>query len=88
MNNQRLSGEVWGGDTYAWSSLSVPVSYGSQGGTGRDGEDNGGKGGGRVWIKAMNELKINGTVLADGGDGGVLGGGGSGGSIYIKALKM
>ncbi|XXG64223.1 hypothetical protein AAC387_Pa05g2227 [Persea americana] len=88
MNDQRLSGEVWGGDTYAWSSLSVPVSYGSKGGTVSDGEDNGGKGGGRVWIEAMNELEINGTVLADGGDGGVLGGGGSGGSIYIKALKM
>ncbi|KAK4388783.1 hypothetical protein Sango_2215300 [Sesamum angolense] len=33
-------------------------------------------------------LEVNGSVLADGGDGGVKGGGGSGGSIYIKAYKM
>lgn len=83
-----MSGKGWGGDTYSWSSLSVPVSYGSKGGTASSEEDHGGKGGGRVWLKAMNELEVNGAVLADGGDGGLLGGGGSGGSVYIKALKM
>ncbi|MBA0777727.1 hypothetical protein Gotri_005708 [Gossypium trilobum] len=33
-------------------------------------------------------LEVNGSLLADGGDGGTKGGGGSGGSIYIKSHKI
>ncbi|KAH7294748.1 hypothetical protein KP509_27G016400 [Ceratopteris richardii] len=76
--------DAWGGDVYAWSSLSAPWNYGSQGGTTSREEELGGGGGGRVYI-ATTWLHLNGTVLADGGYAGVNGGGGSGGSIRIQA---
>ena len=79
--------DSWGGDTYAWSALKTPNSYGSKGGSTTVEKDYGGGGGGVVWLFA-NEIVLNGTVLADGGDGGTKGGGGSGGSIYLKATKM
>lgn len=80
--------DVWGGDAYSWSSLTQPWSYGSRGGTTSREEELGGGGGGRVSINVTDVLEVNGTVCADGGDGGLKGGGGSGGSIYLQALKM
>lgn len=82
--------DVWGGDAYSWSSLMLPWSYGSKGGTTVEGEDHGGGGGGRVWLTArdLGGIEVSGTVLADGGNAGLKGGGGSGGSIYIKAHTM
>ncbi|XAR67080.1 hypothetical protein NMG60_11013510 [Bertholletia excelsa] len=88
MDNTKLPEDVWGGDAYSWSSLHEPWSYGSKGGTTNREEDYGGKGGGRIWFDIRSEIEIHGTLLADGGDGGVKGGGGSGGSIYIKSYKM
>ncbi|XP_051137270.1 uncharacterized protein LOC127255657 isoform X2 [Andrographis paniculata] len=88
MNKTKLPEDVWGGDTYSWSSLSLPWSYGSRGGTTSKEIDYGGGGGGRVMFIISNLLEVNGTVLADGGDGGAKGGGGSGGSIYIEAHRM
>ncbi|KAL6608326.1 hypothetical protein ACP70R_041389 [Stipagrostis hirtigluma subsp. patula] len=79
--------DSWGGDTYAWSELKTPSSYGSKGGSTTVEKDYGGGGGGVVWLFA-EEIVMNGTVLADGGDGGTKGGGGSGGSIYLKAATM
>ncbi|KAL6897842.1 hypothetical protein ACP4OV_006801 [Aristida adscensionis] len=79
--------DSWGGDTYAWADLKTPGSYGSRGGSTTVEKDYGGGGGGVVWLFANNIL-MNGTVLADGGDGGTKGGGGSGGSIYVKAATM
>ncbi|WVZ96825.1 hypothetical protein U9M48_042413 [Paspalum notatum var. saurae] len=79
--------DSWGGDTYAWSALKAPNSYGSRGGSTSSEKDYGGGGGGVVWLFA-GEIVMNGTVLADGGDGGTKGGGGSGGSIYLKAATM
>ncbi|OEL17997.1 hypothetical protein BAE44_0020981 [Dichanthelium oligosanthes] len=79
--------DSWGGDTYAWSALKTPNSYGSKGGSTTVEKDYGGGGGGVVWLFAK-EIVLNGTVLADGGDGGTKGGGGSGGSIYLKASTM
>ncbi|TVU17139.1 hypothetical protein EJB05_33155 [Eragrostis curvula] len=79
--------DSWGGDFYAWGELKTPNSYGSKGGSTSTEKDYGGGGGGVVWLFAK-EIVMNGTVLADGGDGGTKGGGGSGGSIYLKAATM
>ncbi|GJM94810.1 hypothetical protein PR202_ga11489 [Eleusine coracana subsp. coracana] len=79
--------DSWGGDFYAWAELKTPNSYGSKGGSTSAEKDYGGGGGGVVWLFAK-EIVMNGTVLADGGDGGSKGGGGSGGSIYLKAATM
>lgn len=80
--------DSWGGDTYAWSTLMLPSSYGSKGGSTSLEEDFGGAGGGRVWLEIEEVLDVNGTISADGGEGGLKGGGGSGGSIFISAAKM
>lgn len=78
----------WGGDVYAWSTLSEPWSYGSKGG-GRSAQGQfGGNGGGRVKLIVKDVIYLNGSVSTDGGDGGEKGGGGSGGSIIIKTLKL
>ncbi|KAK6161920.1 hypothetical protein DH2020_001761 [Rehmannia glutinosa] len=87
-DESKLPEDVWGGDAYSWSSLGKPWSYGSRGGTTSKEVDYGGGGGGRVMLVVSKLLEVNGSVLADGGDGGAKGGGGSGGSIYIKAYKM
>ncbi|XP_074286969.1 uncharacterized protein LOC141612149 isoform X2 [Silene latifolia] len=87
-NDSKLPDDVWGGDTYSWSSLDKPSSYGSRGGTTSKEVDYGGGGGGWVKIEVPGILLVNGSVLADGGDGGNKGGGGSGGSVHIIAHKM
>ncbi|XVF52441.1 hypothetical protein PTKIN_Ptkin05aG0018300 [Pterospermum kingtungense] len=88
-NNQT---SFWGGDVYAWSTLSEPWSYGSKGGSKGNDTSNrrqfGGKGGGRIKLIVKDMLYLNGSVMAEGGDGGLKGGGGSGGSIYIRAVKL
>ncbi|KAL3650773.1 hypothetical protein CASFOL_007176 [Castilleja foliolosa] len=87
-DKSKLPEDVWGGDAYSWSTLGNPWSYGSKGGTTSKEFDYGGGGGGRVMFLVSRLLEVNGSILADGGDGGARGGGGSGGSIYIKAHKM
>uniref|UniRef100_A0A0E0DMX4 DUF8003 domain-containing protein n=1 Tax=Oryza meridionalis TaxID=40149 RepID=A0A0E0DMX4_9ORYZ len=79
--------DSWGGDMYAWAELKTPNSYGSKGGSTSVEKDYGGGGGGVVWLFAK-DIMMNGTILANGGDGGTKGGGGSGGSIYLKAKTM
>ncbi|KAF8364605.1 hypothetical protein HHK36_033425 [Tetracentron sinense] len=78
----------WGGDVYAWSTLSEPWGYGSQGGSTSAEKHFGGKGGGRVMLKVKDVLYLNGSVTAEGGEGGLKGGGGSGGSIIVNAIKL
>ncbi|XP_024986062.1 uncharacterized protein LOC112521435 [Cynara cardunculus var. scolymus] len=78
----------WGGDVYAWSTLPYPWSYGSKGGGTSDEHKYGGNGGGRVKLIVKDLLYMNGSLLAEGGDGGLNGGGGSGGSVVIHALKL
>ncbi|KAE8651460.1 hypothetical protein Csa_001417 [Cucumis sativus] len=78
----------WGGDVYAWSTLSEPWSYGSKGGGISDEKPYGGLGGGRVKLIIVGVLYLNGSILAEGGDGGSRGGGGSGGSIFVHAVKL
>ncbi|PWA66981.1 hypothetical protein CTI12_AA322140 [Artemisia annua] len=78
----------WGGDVYAWSTLPYPWSYGSKGGGTSDEHKLGGNGGGRVKLIVNDLLYMNGSLLAEGGYGGLNGGGGSGGSIVIHALKL
>nr|GME14715.1 uncharacterized protein LOC109179865 [Ipomoea batatas] len=87
-DTKKLQEDVWGGDAYGWSTMQVPFSYGSKGGTSSRDVDYGGGGGGRLMLLVDRFLEVNGYLLADGGDGGTKGGGGSGGSIYIKAYKM
>lgn len=88
MNDSKRPEDVWGGDAYSWSTLSTPWSYGSKGGTTSKGMDYGGGGGGRVKLDLKGYLVVDGSILADGGEGGNKGGGGSGGSIHIMAYKM
>ncbi|XP_034218009.1 uncharacterized protein LOC117629574 isoform X3 [Prunus dulcis] len=88
VDETKLPEDVWGGDAYSWSTLQGPRSFGSRGGSTSREVDYGGLGGGRVWLEIKKFLVVNGSVLAEGGDGGTKGGGGSGGSIYIKARKM
>ncbi|CAL9044534.1 unnamed protein product [Musa banksii] len=78
----------WGGDVYAWSTLSKPWSYGSKGGSTSAEKRYGGDGGGRIELKVSDTLQLDGFVTAEGGMGGLEGGGGSGGSIIIHALKL
>ncbi|XP_027360081.1 uncharacterized protein LOC113868583 [Abrus precatorius] len=78
----------WGGDVYAWSTLSEPWSYGSKGGGKSTEKQHGGNGGGRVKLLVKDTLYVNGSVNAEGGDGGSDGGGGSGGSILVHAKKL
>ncbi|XP_025012285.2 uncharacterized protein LOC8265115 isoform X1 [Ricinus communis] len=87
-DNTKLPDDVWGGDAYSWSDLHKPWSYGSKGGTTSKEEDYGGDGGGRIGFDVTSSIEVGGTLLADGGDGGIKGGGGSGGSIHIKAHRM
>ncbi|KAE8705874.1 putative zinc protease PqqL-like [Hibiscus syriacus] len=87
-DNMKLPDDVWGGDAYSWSSLDKPWSYGSKGGTTSKDKDYGGEGGGRIRLEMEETIEVGGSMLANGGDGGVKGGGGSGGSIYIKAHRM
>ncbi|KAF6139924.1 hypothetical protein GIB67_033306, partial [Kingdonia uniflora] len=84
----KIQDDVWGGDTYSWSSLTEPDCYGSKGGSSSREKDYGGGGGGRIWMTVKEFVEVNGTLLAEGGDGGLKGGGGSGGSVYIKAPRM
>ncbi|KAJ6714886.1 EPHRIN TYPE-B RECEPTOR [Salix viminalis] len=78
----------WGGDVYAWSTLAEPWSYGSKGGGTSSLNKFGGNGGGRVKLQVKDILYLNGSVTAEGGDGGLNGGGGSGGSIFMHAVKL
>ncbi|KAG8634220.1 uncharacterized protein LOC110604465 isoform X1 [Manihot esculenta] len=78
----------WGGDVYAWSTLAEPWSYGSKGGGSSLDNKFGGNGGGRVKLQVRELLYLNGSVTAEGGDGGLNRGGGSGGSIFIHAVKL
>ncbi|CAI9095531.1 OLC1v1031512C1 [Oldenlandia corymbosa var. corymbosa] len=78
----------WGGDVYCWTNLPNPWCYGSKGGGTSDRHKFGGNGGGRILLNITDVLSINGSVTAEGGEGGLEGGGGSGGSIVVYAKKL
>ncbi|XP_074269772.1 uncharacterized protein LOC141592825 [Silene latifolia] len=80
--------DAWGGDVYSWSTLSEPDSYGSKGSGKSSQRPFGGNGGGHIKLMVVDELNLNGSITAEGGDGGTSGGGGSGGSIHIFAHKL
>ena len=80
--------DTWGGDVYAWSTLTKFQSYGRRGGTtSREGEFGGGRGE-CLNIIVKRILNVNGFISADGGYGGFMGGGGSGGSIIHHVPKL
>ena len=79
-----------GGGTY--DSLTVPAELGSGGGTATYfSAVGGGRGGGLVRLNVAGTLTLDGSVMANGGNGGYsnwtgnASGGGSGGSIYLTA---
>ncbi len=90
----------YGGDGYGWDSVgspygsySWPTDFGSGGGNAQGAK--GGYGGGMIFLNVTNIFIINGTLSANGGNGGTEGdspkqgaGGGSGGSILIVVNKM
>ncbi|KAG6496113.1 hypothetical protein ZIOFF_043961 [Zingiber officinale] len=78
----------WGGDVYAWSTLFRPRSYGSKGGSISAENQYGGDGGGCILFNINDTLQLDGSVTAEGGQGGLKGGGGSGGSIIVHAFKL
>lgn len=84
----RSNNTLWGGDVYSWSTLSDPWSFGSKGGSASADKQYGGDGGGRIMLKVINTLNIDGFILAEGGEGGLKGGGGSGGSIQVIGLNL
>lgn len=65
-----------GGQAYT----SLPA-FGSGGG--RGGSSPGGSGGGAIQLNVTGTLTVNGSILADGGDGQLDGGAGSGGSVWM-----
>jgi len=68
-----------------YGNFAAPLDLGSGGGGITAG--NGGPGGGAVIINVSNALMVSGSILADGGSGGLYGSG-SGGSIYITAGSL
>ena len=60
--------------------LFEPFEHGCHGGGG----DNGGRGGGIVWLTVYDRLQVDGQVSSNGAPGTATGGGGSGGSILIR----
>ncbi|MCG2680920.1 MAG: hypothetical protein L6455_13305, partial [Kiritimatiellae bacterium] len=76
-----------GGNTYG--SFSAPVDAGSGGGWGSQTYYLGGAGGGAIRIDASGTITNNGTISANGGNGGgTWAGGGSGGGIYLTCKTL
>ncbi|MDD4382196.1 MAG: carboxypeptidase-like regulatory domain-containing protein [Candidatus Dojkabacteria bacterium] len=69
-----------------YQTLRYPTDLGSGGGRGcsyPNVTQNGGNGGGNVYISSSGSLEISGNISADATAGGTSSGGGSGGSIYL-----
>lgn len=82
-----------GGSATIYGSASAPVTFGSgAGGSSWSTGGRGGNGGGRLKLNARNSVRVDGDILALGGDGDVGvgrgGGGGSGGSIWVNANTL
>ncbi|MFZ2777675.1 MAG: fibronectin type III domain-containing protein, partial [Candidatus Moraniibacteriota bacterium] len=87
-----------GGRTYVYSggttygSATAPIDLGSGGGALSSFSLLGGAGGGALKIVAAGEVILNGSILANGIDGGnngsYSGGGGSGGSVWLQAGNL
>lgn len=69
-----------------YGSTNAPLDPGSTGGWGH-GAGSAGDGGGAIRIIA-DKLTVNGTITANGNNGGQYGGGGSGGGIYITCNQF
>ena len=80
-------GDTAGGKAYG--SIAEPANLGSGGGNATSANLKGGAGGGAAYLAIAGTLTVNGTLSADGLNGGTnsgyYGGGGSGGSIRIVA---
>lgn len=69
-----------GGATYG--ATNAPIDPGSGGGGTWD--NLAGHGGGAVHLEASGQVRVNGAITANGGNGGTYNGGGAGGSIFIS----
>jgi len=78
-----VGGGNGGGGTYGLSN--APAMPGSGGGSYYN---NGGYGGGCIWIESLGKVDVGGTLNADGGSGLPSGSGGSGGSIYVHCTHF
>ncbi len=74
------NGAVGGG---VYGQLTQPTDLGSGGGMDSDAYRAGGSGGGAIKLTAFGTLTVNGSLTADGANGGNESGGGSGGSLWL-----
>jgi hypothetical protein len=96
--NTGRGGGGYGGKGSYWSTdpgglryglTNAPLQAGSAGGYGGGVWEQSGYGGGLVWIEASGEVKLNGTLTADGRiSGGSSAGGGAGGGILVSCQKF
>jgi hypothetical protein len=75
-----------GGATYG--SSNAPTAAGSAGYNGASYNNTYGPGGGVVWVEAQTEVRVDGTLSANGGAGREYAGGGAGGSIYVTTETL
>ena len=74
-------GAAAGGSAYG--SILEPTDIGSGGGSATGNSTKGGSGGGAIKLTVGGSLILDGTITANGANGGGYSGGGSGGSIYL-----
>ena len=75
-----------GGGVYGVGML--PRELGSSGGPDGYAARDGGSGGGAICLKVADQLNLDGTVSAQGGNGDGSGGGGSGGAILVETTRL
>jgi len=80
-------GKASGGWGLAYGDSNAPAMPGSAGGSESSSGNKGGNGGGLIWIESAGEIRVDGSLTANGGPSGGWGGdgGGSGGGLFLTA---
>lgn len=81
------NGDAAGGSKSDITSSLAPTALGSSG-SGGNNAAGGGAGGGSLRLIVSDLLTLNGTIEANGSDGGTAGGGGSGGSVRVTTSTL